>query len=178
MDASRNFQDVAERFGAVARRYCALVEAASSLEKRQLLGRVYEVLPDLISAAIHFPDANPWDREAEGDADIEKPEKAPAAQMTREEWRVLYESLTQKLGDNNGHWDVFNPASAEHEIVYGSLADDIADIYRDLREPLVLLDKNEITFEMAIWDWQLGFTSHWGHHAIEALKAIHCILHY
>jgi Domain of unknown function (DUF5063) len=178
MGTARKYQDIAEGFSAIARQYCAIVDTARSLDKDQLLLQIYRILPDLISAAIHFPDADPWDREGEGDADIGNPEKAPTARMTDEEWRVLCDILTQKLGDNNRHWDVFNPASADHEVVYGGLADDISDIYRELKEPLVLLDKSEITSEMAIWYWQLGFTSHWGHHAIEALKAIYCILHY
>jgi Domain of unknown function (DUF5063) len=178
MGTARNYQDIAEGFSAIARRYCAIVDTARSLDKDQLLLQIYGILPDLISVAIHFPDADPWDRDGEGDADIENSEKVPTARMTDEDWRVLYDTLTQKLGDSNGHWDVFNPASADHEVVYRSLADDVVDIYSDLKEPLVLFDKSEITSEMAIWEWHLSFTSHWGHHAIGALKAIHCMLHY
>jgi hypothetical protein len=68
------------------------------------------------------------------------------------------------------------PTSKDNEVIRGTLADDIADVYRDVKESLLLMDKNAITSELAIWNWRLLFYSHWGDHAISALRTIHNLL--
>ena len=50
----------------------------------------------------------------------------------------------------------------------GSLADDAADIYRDL--PSGLNDN-------AVGEWRFGFDNNWGKHAAEALYALHSLTH-
>ena len=74
------------------------------------------------------------------------------------------------LEDWDLYWQVFDPTK-DSEAIYGSLADDIADIYRDLKEGLD--DIHLARAEDIIWEWRLGFSSHWGKHAIDALRTIH-----
>ncbi len=47
---------VAARFGAIARRYCALVDAATTVEKTELLLGLYDILPELVLEATRLPD--------------------------------------------------------------------------------------------------------------------------
>jgi len=56
------------------------------------------------------------------------------------------------------------------------LADDFADIYRDLKEGLNLNESHEASPEDNIWHWRLGYYSHWGKHAIDAVRTIHFLL--
>jgi hypothetical protein len=56
--------------------------------------------------------------------------------------------------------------------MHGTLADDLADIYRDLKKGLELKSRSEPP-ETIIWGWRVLFYSHWGTHAIEALHVIH-----
>ena len=56
--------------------------------------------------------------------------------------------------------------------------DGIVGVYRDLKEGLVSLARGTATAEEGIWEWRLGFYSHWDHQAISALKTIHRILNY
>jgi Domain of unknown function (DUF5063) len=51
-------------------------------------------------------------------------------------------------------------------------------VCRDLKEELVPIGRGTAAAEEAIWEWRLGFYSHWNHHAISALKTIHHILNY
>jgi len=95
--------------------------------------------------------------------------------MDGDAWRKLYGSLKEKLGDADSYWMVFD-AKKDNEAIRGSLADDIVDIYRDLQEGLVL--KNKACPQSAIWEWRPLFDSHWGYHAMDALKAIHHIRNY
>jgi hypothetical protein len=87
-------------------------------------------------------------------------------------WQDLYELLTEKLGDSNLNWDVFDPV-AESEAIQASLADDIADVYRDLRNGLTLRKEDGAVPAEVVWEWRLLFDSHWGDHAISALRTVH-----
>jgi len=67
---------------------------------------------------------------------------------------------------------VFDPTK-DSEAIFGSLADDIRDIYRDLKKGLELKKTYPSQPEAAIGEWRFGFYSHWGKHAIDALLAMH-----
>ena len=54
----------------------------------------------------------------------------------------------------------------------GDLADDVADIYRDLSEGLSLLAAGH--HAEAQWEFVFSFRSHWGRHAADAIQALHC----
>jgi hypothetical protein len=79
------------------------------------------------------------------------------------------------LGDWDLYWQVFDPTK-DSEAIHGSLADDIADIYRDIKEGLGLQDPDITLQRDAIWSWRLGYYSHWGQHAINALYMAHALL--
>ena len=67
---------------------------------------------------------------------------------------------------------VFDPhdLEADDEPVMGLLADDLADIYRDLAEGLDQARQGNL--EAACFDWALGYRTHWARHAVHALTAI------
>jgi hypothetical protein len=67
---------------------------------------------------------------------------------------------------------VFNPHDFEpdDEPVTGMLADDLADIYRDLDEGLDNARNGHI--DDACFDWSHSYMSHWSRHAVNALAAI------
>ena len=67
---------------------------------------------------------------------------------------------------------VFDPhdLEAEDEPVMGMLADDLADIYRDLAEGLDQARQGNL--EAACFDWCLSYRTHWARHAVHALTAI------
>ena len=65
-----------------------------------------------------------------------------------------------------------DPLDAESaELSLGDLADDLADIWRDLREGLLLFDSGRR--EAAGASWQESFAIHWGEHAVNALAITH-----
>jgi Domain of unknown function (DUF5063) len=69
---------------------------------------------------------------------------------------------------------MFDPYESGATPVMGSLADDAADIYRDLRGGLSLIDVDG-GLDNAVWEWQFGFEYHWGVHAASALYALHSL---
>lgn len=95
--------------------------------------------------------------------------------MKEAEWERLYQSLKEKLGEWNLYWQVFDPTK-DSEAIRGSLADDVADVYRDVKEGLDCHNPDSTLQGEAIWVWRVGYYSHWGKHAIDALRTIHFLL--
>jgi hypothetical protein len=69
---------------------------------------------------------------------------------------------------------VFDPIEVPaSESVTGDLADDLMDIYCDLKGLRYCDDGH--TFQ-AVFHWSFTFAVHWGRHATSALRALHCYL--
>jgi hypothetical protein len=68
--------------------------------------------------------------------------------------------------------EVFDPTVVPpEEPVVGDVANDIADVYRDVITGLRLFDEG--LFDDALWEWGFSFRTHWGKHATDAIRAIH-----
>jgi hypothetical protein len=152
---------VFERFRDVARQFCGVIDSARNMNRDDLGLKVYTLLPALISGAIALPSVESSHSKV----------KAIKAQK-QAQWGELYSLLEDILGDWNPYYEVFDPTK-DREAIFGSLADDLADIYRDLKEGLVVHDAGLAPPHDIIWEWRFGFYSHWGHHAIDALRALH-----
>lgn len=96
-------------------------------------------------------------------------EDAPA--ISHEEWTVTY----KRFGALPFHYyaahseptDMADPSPGT-----GDLADDLADIWRDLKGGLALYHKGNQA--AAACEWRDAFHAHWGRHAASALYALHC----
>jgi len=90
---------------------------------------------------------------------------------------ALFRSLGSYLGDWDAYAEVFDPYEMDDTPVVGSLSDDLADVYRDLRRGLALFDASNRPGKIdAVWDWRFHFHSHWGEHATGALRPLHRLL--
>lgn len=156
-----------EGFSLVASQFCAVVDSAPSLDRVEFLSQIYEVLPRLIHQGIVLPAVSP--------SNVDDRKEIKRTRMKQAEWGHLYESLKEKLGDWNLYWQVFDPTK-DSEAIYGSLADDLADIYRDVAHGLGI-DKPGLALRQdVIFSWRVLYYSHWGQHAMNALYAIHFFL--
>ena len=163
--------EVANRFAGVAQEYCSAVESAAQMDRAALLLQIYRILPRLINEAILLPSIESAD-EDDADEGQEQPTSHSSVEMADVQWGQLYNLLKEKLGDWDLYWQVFDPTT-DKEAICGSLADDIADIYHDLKEGLVLRERRVAQPEDIIWNWRILYYSHWGKHAIDALLTIH-----
>jgi hypothetical protein len=163
MSASDANVEVASRFDVIARQFCAVVDSALSMDRAELLARIYPILPKLIDEAIGLPDVA-LSESATVHVNVSRKEQ--------EERGRRYNLLKEKLGDWDLYHQVFDPTE-DNEAIFGTLADDIADIYSDLKEGLALNEMPSIPPEDVIWGWRLSFYSHWGKHAMDALLTIH-----
>ena len=94
------------------------------------------------------------------------------------EYQEILNRLSEKLGDSRFYWRTFNPTeeSDKHPICE-DLVDDVGDIYKDLKNSILILERNtEESAENALWQIKFDFSSHWGDHCINALYGIHYFL--
>lgn len=153
-------QEPVDSFRALAEAYCALVEHVEDAERGALVERLAVLLPQLIHAASRLPVLEP-------DPDTDVPE------ISHGDWMSRFSALNAKLGEHADYWTTMRVhGDAEPEVVNLSLADDLADIWRDLAGGLAVLSANGATSD-AVWEWRFNFRNHWGTHAVEALRAIH-----
>ena len=151
-----NNKTAIDEFVDIARRYCAWAEAAAGNPQQEMY-QAREFLAELHLAVVRLPDA-----------DFEDSERKDA--VTYDEWKKVLERFSGLPVD--GYWDVFDPLKEEEkESLWNSLADDLADIYRDLKTYLQLYDAGYT--EEAVWQWRFNFLIHWGQHLTGAQRAIH-----
>lgn len=149
------------RFRAAAEAFVALVEARATHSPADWLARVHAQLPELYAVALALREVAP----DTGDA--------KQSVMTHDEWKVVYDDIGGVLGRWNYYWDVYDPYSeSDHEAVCGSLADDLADIYRDLRDGLFAASAEGARPNDVFWAWRFDFASHWAAHAARAIRAL------
>jgi len=156
--------DIVPQFVSAARDYCQLIDDASAHSPRRILETMQIVLARLYSLALELPLADPT-------SDDEPPDS-----MSHDDWRRVYDRLGAFLGDSDAYWLVFGPIDPDdHESIPHTLADDLSDIYRDLQSASLESGRDPSPDEL--WSLRFSFETHWGHHAVDALTAIHSMLY-
>lgn len=158
------------RFRTAAEEFCGLVEQSAASGAADFLAVAERRLVALYAAALQL------EADASSDGDW-------SARIPHEAWRDIYVRLQTILGPYDQYREIFDPAAlgdpsgsieGGDEPVVASLSDDLADIWRDLRPGLMAWAlANERKRGDIAWEWQASFTSHWGQHLVDALRAIH-----
>ncbi|MEA3275405.1 MAG: DUF5063 domain-containing protein [Pseudomonadota bacterium] len=133
----------------LAQRYCEVIETCSE-ERSQWLREIADVLPRL-HAAITSLDGRAYEEHVPFGADLD-------ARF------ALYGRLRDLLGDRDGYWLEFD-RMGDTNAMTGSLADDLTDIYCELKQGLRLVDEHP---DRAVQGWLSGFEFHWGRHLTDA----------
>lgn len=154
-------QTAFKRFSGLAEEFCRIVDSAREMTIPEFLAELARNIPHLYGAGARLDDVEKENFEP----------KPPFAYVLA--WQPLYDFLKEKLGSTGEYLEVFNPIEKEEAIPH-SLADDLADIYCDLKRGFAVLEAGGPPVN-AIWEWHFGFWYHWGEHAVSALRAIHYI---
>lgn len=143
--------DTAEEFARVAKALCTLIEARRAAES----GALQRGLLELHLAALSLPGVEPSSDDA-----------GPGLAGGNVSAEVL-SGLPVEL-----YWDVFDPLSTPpEEPVANSAADDLQDIYSDVKRGLALFDQGLTA--SAVWHWRFTFDCHWGEHLVGLVRAVH-----
>jgi hypothetical protein len=146
-----------KRFQAAAKAFIEVVDTASNRERGAFLAAISGCLAELYSSALTLPAVEPDMSGADGSV------------FPEAEWSRLYLSLKETIGGSDAYWTVFD-STEKSEPVQGSLAQDLLEIYRDLKDGLQLEQEN-ISRADLLYELRESFREHWGRHALEALKA-------
>jgi hypothetical protein len=124
--------------------------------------RAHELLPELYRAALELPAVTP---PGYVDEDEDEPD--------HERWWAVQDDLREVLGDADHYWDVFDPTEPNALAMTWSLAEDLAEIYRDVREGLDLAEKEgSVSPARVVRAWRFDWEHHWSRHALGALRAV------
>ena len=140
-----------EAFVKQARLFCDFVEHAAAMPLAQRLLVARERLLELTLAATRLPIVDPPEGFDAG------PSPAVPSGWAGFEAHDIY-------------WEVFDPYVNEPAVA-GSLDDDVLDVYGDLHTGLDLWDSTAPR-AAAIWEWRFSFETHWGDHAVDAIRAL------
>jgi hypothetical protein len=149
----------AKAFAGVARRFIAALESAESGDRTILLDRLLGVIADLYASASMLRNVEPGENDLEVQGDLE------AA-------KTLVAEVVGVLGAD-ANLEIWDPFGDEERPVGGLLTDDLIDLALELRKGLAFLAAGSPV--EAIWHWQFTFESHWGYHAVDALRALHTL---
>ena len=149
-----------ERFRSAARAYCEAIDALEpEQELEDVVRRLHEAMTEIYASALalSLPSVD------DNGPDVER--------LTDEEWSRLYERLRAVLGPADEFFEIWDSDRTDpRSVVEGSLADALADVYRDLRYGLAL-DAADAEAD-AIFEWTQTFWSHWGRHAADGVRVL------
>jgi hypothetical protein len=137
------------RFVRAAGCFCALVEEPlGARERAEFVWAVRTELAELLAAAFRLPEPVP--------AEHAFPDSIATA-----DWNKMYGAVQLRIGELGSE-----PGAS------ALVADDLADIWRDLRTGLNAM-ATESRWEDVGWERRFGLQTHWGKHAVDALAALH-----
>lgn len=148
-----------ESFATAVREYCgwAETEPKSETEEAKIAIRL---LANLYSSVLGLPKAGPGN-------------EIDSKEIAYEEWKKMFKRFGAL--PFNYYSKFFSPAKVvDEDPALGDLADDLADIYRDIKGGLNLYENGHVA--EALWEWRLSFSIHWGRHATSALHALHAYI--
>ncbi|WP_428610335.1 DUF5063 domain-containing protein [Sedimenticola sp.] len=139
----------------LAKDYCALIESADETDI-SWLRQLSSLLPQLHAAvtALGAP-----------------PRSADYFNPDLDERFERFAQLRRLLGHRDAYWMEFDVAPDEQGMS-GSLADDLTDIYCELKHGLHLLEEQREP-ERAFDDWCCGYQEHWGQHLLDAERHLY-----
>lgn len=150
-------------FVAVANEYCKYADHASELKGDELLKILQRLLPFLYLKASLLPSFEPCFEDGN--------EKF----VTEKDWFRIHDAFKAKFGTADDYLEVFDEKINDSEgPVVSSLAENMADIYQDLKDFLLLYQTGTIeVMNDAVWECRMNFENYWGQKLTNSLRAIH-----
>lgn len=148
----------------VANEFCLFIEENSKYETIQIMAYLERVVPLLYLKGSLLPEIEISD------------ESANERFVTEEQWETCFQQLKNKFGKV----DIFysNEKANEKDVQKCSLSDNIADLYQDIKDFVLLYSRNTTAArENAVISCKMLFESRWGYRAIRIMQAIHFALY-
>jgi hypothetical protein len=145
----------------VANDFCVFTESVKDKDAAAILSYYQKVLPLLHIKGSLLPDIEVSD------------ESANVKYVSEEHWQEVFTALELKFGKDDKYWF----PDHNNDLIKDSLADNLADIYQDMKDFVVLFqDARLASKENAVADLKALFATHWGLRTTKAAYKIHLTL--
>lgn len=143
---------------AIARQYCVLIDSLDD-GHRTPLSKLNELLPRLHAAMAGI--------------DVGYDEAIDDPRVDLDQRFELFSRLHRLLGDLDAYWMEYD-VTPDRQEMSGSLADDLTDIYCELKHGLDRVDRLEDA-SPTLGNWRKGFCKHWGQHVVDAERHLYAL---
>lgn len=151
-----DYNKQAKEFTELAQEFCAWAYASPNNEDEEVFYAL-KILSKLYCWAVQLPECAP--------TDLLYSEEIP--KIDYKETHTLFKKMPFQY-----YKKFFYPLNIEtEEPIMGDLYDDLADIYKDLKDGLWYIERGSEAD--AVFHWKNTFGFHWGQHLVDALKALH-----
>lgn len=148
----------------VANEFCLFSQKIEDYSKDDIISYYRRIIPLLYLKGTLIEDIEPQDPDLNERFVLE------------EDWELLFNTLRNKLYPDDHFWICHDPHNADTEAEKASIAECIADVYQDMKDFLMLYQKNLTgAKENAVHEVFSTFPSHWGPALTKALYALHLI---
>lgn len=150
----------------VANEFCLFMEEMEDKPKKPVYDFVHRVMPLMYTKGSLLPDV-----------DVEYPE-ANMRFVTEEQWEQLFTQLREKFGKDDEFWIIDPEYINETEPLKASLSENLADIYQDMKDFILLYQKNTIAARQnALSDCKELFSDHWGYRISKIMMQLHHLIY-
>ncbi len=142
----------------VAHEYCLFFEQVEKYSAQEIFSYFQKIGPLLYLKGAMLP------------AGIEAEPEYMERFVTEEQWEGIFKILREKFGKE----DVYYVHDHNYDTEEVSLADNLADIYQDMKDFVLLYQKAPLlSKECAVAELQKLFENHWGLRVLQALGYVH-----
>ncbi len=146
----------------VAHEFCVFTESIEKTDVKEVLSFYQKVMPLMYIKGSLLPKLTDVD------------ESFAERYVSEEHWQQVFMSIKTKFGDDEYFWEV----DQNRELIKSSLAENIADIYQDMKDFVVLFQKSQLAAkENATADVRKFLAVHWGPRLTSALNHIHKLIY-
>ncbi|MFH1159624.1 MAG: DUF5063 domain-containing protein [bacterium] len=150
----------------VANDFCLFIEKAGEYTPDQILTYLQRVFPVLYLKASLLPELEMEDEDA-----IEH-------YVTEEQWETVFNELRSKLGEEDLYYYIDLHEKTQQDAVRASIAENVADLFQDLRDFVLLYQKPLQSFqENAVKECRRLFETRYGYKLVNCHTAIHYLLY-
>ncbi len=151
---------------AIAQEFCGYIDECESNSTKGIMEFLHRILPLLYLKGTFLPKV-----------EVEYPE-ANERFVTQEQWENIFTMLRDKFGHDDEYWIINSDLLNENEPIKASLAENIADIYQDMKDFVLLFKKNtHAARQNAAAECRALFQTHWGYRVGNILPKIHYFLY-
>ena len=145
-----------DSFAASARAFCGWIESLPGEIGEEQRNKPLTLLSALLAGGYRLPRVEPT---------VTQP-----SDVEQSEWTKMFKRLLAWTGSRDTYWTVAAGEQA-HAPLAGSIADDLAETWRDLRACLNALDSGS-PWQHVAWQARFDLDTHWGKHVSDAIRAL------